>query len=551
MREHRKDGFVRAPSVRDVVTIYLKLLQCIGSPVALKCAHLAREGQWDELVSLKVRPEDYNSVLAFQEDYLAVSVLSKASFLETKIDRREAAVTRFLEAERMCFEANTRLSLYATSKLMPTDLRVHAVLHRARELIRNTLGDDPSAAAKKYGFAPRFGPGVTSSCKGDVYPAKKYRSRLDVTPRLYSCWRDLFPGSCLERPDVSLLASNKVTFVPKNCKTHRSIAIEPTLNVYAQLGVGGLIRHLLARDGLDLTTQSEWNRFLASRGEDWRLATIDLSMASDTLCRELVWLLLPEGWADLLDRVRSPFGDLDGVEFEYEKFSSMGNGSTFELETLIFNSLALASGSRRELTATFGDDIIVEADSAELLIKTLEFCGFKTNLDKTFLTGPFRESCGEDYFLGTNVRPFFWKELEPSLFYKMANDIGRFARRRVSGYLDSRFLPAWLKATALVPPGMRVGVPAGLGDIGLVVNFDSPYAQPTWHRVERAWRFRALSFDPRTVDVSEDPGGLAAALDGYSFLQGLSPIRGRGRYRISRHILFSAFGGWRGLGTWD
>jgi len=54
----------------------------------------------------------------------------------------------------------------------------------------------------------------------------------------------------------------------------------------------------------------------------------------------------------------------------------------------------------------YGDDIAVRQSSALLLIETLKFCGFRTNVDKTFIHGPFRESCGADFFHGKNVRPF-------------------------------------------------------------------------------------------------------------------------------------------------
>lgn len=552
MREHRELRRVSAPTASHVIDSYMRLLECLDTPVALSCWILAREGDWTQLVSKGVDPLAYDNPQHFRKDYLAVSVLSKADFLETRHDRREAAVQRFWQGEKVCAESNLRLGLYAESKLSPVNPRIHGVLHRARELIRRWLGNSPSEYASKHGFKPRFGPGVTSSVKGDVVIAKKYESRLDVTPRLYPYYRGLI-GVSQRHLDVALAASNRVAFVPKNSKTDRTIAVEPTVNVYAQLGVGGMLRHALARVGLNLDTQWEYNRWLASRGETARLATIDLSMASDTLCRELVWLLLPEGWADLLDVVRSSHGLLDGVEFEYEKFSSMGNGSTFELETMIFYALTLASGSKKALSSVFGDDIIVEQHCADLLVGTLHFCGFEVNSEKSFLDGSFRESCGSDFHSGVEVRPFFWKSLEPTLFYKMANDIARWAKLS-SDYLDARYLPVWLRCVSRVPPGMRVGVPAGLGDIGIIVNFDAPLLTTArWKNDTKCWRFPALTFQPRTVPVFDRLGALGASLDGLRTLErepGYHSVRGRGVYRITDHYLYTAFGGWSGLGIW-
>jgi len=496
---------VSRPSASHVISNYFKLLECLGTPVALSCWMLGKSNQWADIFAKKIDPTNYDNPQDFRDDYLAVSVLKKSNFLDTGLDRRETALARFREGEEACRETNNRLSLYAASKLMPKDFRVHAVLHRAREHIQKVLGVNPGT--RHGAFKPRFGPGVTSSVTGQVVISKKYMSRIDVTPRLYSYRHDLL-GVHQRGLDVRLVASNRVTFVPKDYKTHRSIAIEPHLNVYAQLGVGGLIREALRCDGLDLTNQSELNRFLASIAHEARLATIDLSMASDTLCRELVWLLLPERWADLLDTVRSPFGVLDGVEFEYEKFSSMGNGSTFELETLIFWALALACGSRRSLTSVFGDDIIVEQEVADLLIEVLAFCGFSVNRDKSFLSGSFFESCGSDFFQGVNVRPFFWKELEPPLYYKMANDVSSYARID-SHYLDSRFLPSWLRCVSAVPHGMRVSVPRGYGDVGIVNNFDAPTSHITFRSDTRSYRFLALRFRTRIV-TANDLGSLGA-----------------------------------------
>jgi len=89
----------------------------------------------------------------------------------------------------------------------------------------------------------------------------------------------------------------------------------------------------------------------------------------------------------------------------------MGNGFTFELETLIFMSLVSAVTGRKigEEVFAFGDDLIFPSDLSEDVIACLRFFGFTPNLAKTFSHGPFRESCGGDYFSGRFVRPFYLK----------------------------------------------------------------------------------------------------------------------------------------------
>jgi hypothetical protein len=147
---------------------------------------------------------------------------------------------------------------------------------------------------------------------------------------------------------------------------------------------------------------------------DGSLATIDLSSASDTVAREVVRFLMPESWYERLDLCRSKVGELDGKWLRYEKFSSMGNGFTFELETLIFWGLAIACvrscGLETDKVRVYGDDIIVPVDAYDFLVEVLSYCGFTTNSSKSYKSGAFRESCGKDYFNGHEVRPFFQKE---------------------------------------------------------------------------------------------------------------------------------------------
>jgi hypothetical protein len=87
----------------------------------------------------------------------------------------------------------------------------------------------------------------------------------------------------------------------------------------------------------------------------------------------------------------------------------MGNGYTFPLETLIFWGLAAACCDRDSDATVYGDDIIIPSDRFELLAEILRYAGFILNVGKSFHVGPFRESCGKDYFKGIDVRPFYAK----------------------------------------------------------------------------------------------------------------------------------------------
>jgi hypothetical protein len=89
----------------------------------------------------------------------------------------------------------------------------------------------------------------------------------------------------------------------------------------------------------------------------------------------------------------------------------MGNGYTFELETLIFAAIssAVTGGVVGEDVLVYGDDILVANDQARNVMSALSCLGFTPNMKKSFYTGPFRESCGGDYFEGIGVRPYFSK----------------------------------------------------------------------------------------------------------------------------------------------
>lgn len=105
----------------------------------------------------------------------------------------------------------------------------------------------------------------------------------------------------------------------------------------------------------------------------------------------------------------------------------MGNGYTFELETLIFCALAKAVGADIGIdTFVYGDDIIVPDRLADDLLAVLRFAGMTPNAKKTFKGAcEFRESCGGDFFLGHDVRPFYIKESidDPTGWITLANNL--------------------------------------------------------------------------------------------------------------------------------
>ena len=262
----------------------------------------------------------------------------------------------------------------------------------------------------------RFGSGATHSGKGPVgrHLLSKIGGTQTVTPaavRLVGeVCRDLFPHfySQLERLPTRRVPGNRVAFVPKDKRKVRQIAIEPSLNMFLQQGIGRFMFSLLRKHGIDLRDQTK-NQRLARQGSiDGSLATIDLTDASSRICLGLVEDLLPPDWFELLCLCRSPRGLLpSGEHLTYHSFSTQGNAYTFPLETLIFEAILWSSDS---LKGIYGDDIIVKSEDFYECISRLTCCGFLVNTEKSYASGRFRESCGGDYVLGLACRPVYYRE---------------------------------------------------------------------------------------------------------------------------------------------
>lgn len=436
---------------------------------------------------------DYTSYLrnetpVLRRDLLAVSYLSKAKFLNG-LSPRQAAVDSFIASERMCHDTNLYLRSLASGRI--NDSSLNAVLFTAQRKIAKILG--------RFSYDSAFnrctwGPGSTSSCKGaKVSNSEKFAAKPHVTAQCSSVarqylnnapsWSALLSGSDFDAPVspmLEVIKGSRVTFVPKNAKTHRAICVEPHLNVFLQAGIGRLLRQRLLSAGLDLSDQT-LNQRLAERGSlDGSLATIDLKAASDTISREIVKQLLPWDWFEAMDKTRSHSGSFDGREyFLFEKFSSMGNGFTFDLESLLFWSIALSVAELHGINPfwinVFGDDIVVPTEMVSEFSEVIRKCGFEVNVNKSFSTGPFRESCGSDFFHGDAVRSVFLKELPrtPTDWIKVANQIRLLAHQWAGGRGCCRTLEtAYRFAVSQVPRDFRFKIPKGYGDGGLIVNFD-------------------------------------------------------------------------------
>jgi hypothetical protein len=244
------------------------------------------------------------------------------------------------------------------------------------------------------------------------------------------------------------------------------------------------------------------------------LATLDLKSASDLIAYEVVRELLPSGWFFMLASARSPTFTIENRTFPLGKFSSMGNGFTFELESLIFYSVSLAVkehlGSVFTVSA-YGDDLVIPTECTLLTTTLLEKLGFEVNTSKSYSQGPFRESCGKDYFNGVNVRPYFQKTGSWQAVISAHNNV--VLRHSACFKKISRNLKR------LLPKDLRNYGPYGYGDGHLVTE-----RRPTVDRRYKARGWEVTSFWSVTSRSIRRPVSGAAVLP-YALYKGARDVR--------------------------
>lgn len=460
----------------------LRLYEDLATPTSLKSFLLFKNGEWDQLASQRLDPRHYLDAESYWRDATAISIVRKLDCLPTTVDRKAAAEELFLVCEKQCFSSNLRLLPYLSPGLPDTVEGVHVFFERARKMVSEILGPCPDL------FEGRFGPGATYGDKGCLTTVPDKMSSAptltgECLPFLLQWGATLWAKACSTHKRVPVfIPGNRFTTVPKDCEKDRGIAIEPSINVFYQLAVGRVIRQRLKRVGINLTDGQEIHKRVACEASiQGHLCSMDLSNASDTISRNLVKLLLPPRWHALLSMLRSPKTLFQGKWRLLEKFSSMGNGFTFELETLVFLCLLNAldpSLVRGKDLFVYGDDLLFPSRMSNDVVSLFEFCGLTVNRRKTFVDGPFRESCGGDFFDGVDVRPFFLKESpnEPQQLIALANGLKRLTRGAVGRpYCVSR---SWFSILDALPGNIRrLRGPERLGDLCV-------------HDGEERWQFR-------------------------------------------------------------
>lgn len=445
-------------------------------------------------------------------------------------DPERLAREKFHEAELRCLEANSRLRALRRSWNADAEL-----FSRCRAFVRYVLSDAPDLdsimqrcdftgganigvhgnatnlarklSRSKWTCTPTALPYLTYALRRNYHYSEKFAAKNGN-------FRSVFASLSEVTAHCELVQTNKIAFVPKTAKISRSIAVEPLGNGFLQKGIDLFMRDRLRRIGIDLSDQSP-NQAFAREGSlldsPEGYATLDLSAASDSISIEVCREFLPPDWFDLLNSIRCPAYLLDGKVHRYEKFVSMGNGFCFPLETLLFTAVCHACncGKPGRDFRVYGDDIVVRKKYFSDVVALLTTLGFSVNKDKTFVDGPFRESCGADWYMGEDVRPFTLDFRLDSLqnIFKFAN-LSRRNARTTAFFGD--MLPRIIES---IPYRFRFIRPfAGAADTG-IDPLDVEFTFPPWgySRSYQCWRWFEIATRSVSDRINPEPWVVMAA----------------------------------------
>jgi len=371
-----------------------------------------------------------------------------------------------------------------------------------------------------HDLIPQHGNGSVAEGKLTLYD--KYKNlQIDLYLKIVlgPCWYEFFPCGC----KGELTRVSRTIFVPKTFSKLRTISMEPVTLQYFQQGVmkklySFIEDHSYLSRRIKLRDQTQ-NQQMAKQGSiDNSLSTIDLKAASDSVSWDLVKAvfagtpLLKWLYATRSKKTKLPTGEI----IVLRKFAPMGSALCFPVECLIFAAVIeyvtqkwCRTGNRvKPNFSVFGDDLIVASELTHDVILALESIGFTVNRSKSFTDGPFRESCGGDYYEGIDVSSVYYrlgayndKQLSPEVYSAMCSACNICAERGLHllrSYLLGMLLPRspYFTSTMTKSPQLYSPYPT---------NF---HASRRWSKEYQLWlgRFCTVLSKPlsRKVDDGDD-----------------------------------------------
>lgn len=297
-----------------------------------------------------------------------------------------------------------------------TKIRAHLVYKEVRRVMTLMLGKTvPLDLFNEGRFTEKASHSVT---RNNAHLHKKLSSASCTTSQK-ELFQSLF-GELFGPINYIITDEIDVSAVPKTFKTARTICPNTVIDGFLPDALGKFLSERL-KDAvnIDIAVQQKVHRRLVKKAsKDGLLTTLDLSKASDMFSIPFMRRVLPSQWYRLFKKLRVKRYNCDGSVVPAASFMSMGIGYTFPLQTMLFyaivqsvkNLLFEHDGFRaRGVISVYGDDCIFPTTMAPYVFQTMDDLGFIVNVDKTFSTGKFRESCGCDCYDGVDVRPIMLK----------------------------------------------------------------------------------------------------------------------------------------------
>jgi hypothetical protein len=226
------------------------------------------------------------------------------------------------------------------------------------------------------------------------------------------------PMSC--QMGLSELDVVKIQAVPKSYKVARIIGMDDV----ARNAMGKAIEQEFRRQDkefgtLDLEDQTINQSLAAFGAKTGDVATLDASKASDSISKSLFTDIFPMEYVqEVMPLLPTHFiMARSKKQYPLQMASTSGHSLTFRHETIIFLAAmrvaykqyhALVTHHSVEKVApvsawAYGDDSLIASDAAEIAVHILNTIGININTDKSYWTGPYRESCGKEYWKETEV----------------------------------------------------------------------------------------------------------------------------------------------------
>jgi len=373
----------------------------------------------------------------------------------------------------------------ATLVIPDDDHFLNDVIGYARGWIDNVLKDfDTLEHLEECYWAKKASVGIPSA-KASIgermtVPLSGSRDHIEWFRHIYLRWHHTMDSHIRGQADDHSLYvecdSLNASLVDKTFKSLRMIVPNTTIGGLYSNGLGKVIENRLARAGYDIKNLQQVHGILAREGSVTnKLVTADQSLASDNITVELVNLLLPFRWARALSKGRiSKIVLPDMTTVDSKTFSTMGIGFTFPLQTLLFlgvlHGIRLSANIRGKCTiSAYGDDLIYDHRLHRHVVRVFPMLGLVLNEDKTFACGPFRESCGQDFVRGFDVRPF---QLKGSGGYLSPRRYEAFLYKAINGllrrwhYSEVRFTIEYLMNQVIISRGGKppLLIPSDYGD---------------------------------------------------------------------------------------